>query len=280
MFSLTKAMHKYLPAPFALLLFLSCQNIGSKPRQQNVMSAADYTKPDSLSSATNAFASENSIAPELLEGKTMLTGTYRLWEDADDPTLLIDTTWLEIFAKGEDVDIKPLSFLIENGFDDCAGVNTKSIKTENKTILFIQPGRLKAGIKSAVSISKELLWPGVNTTFKCHGVEYTLAGKGTINGSETYTDDADQTYAFHSVSNYSLQLTGPQGNIFTLVDEESFNDTFIELLFVGDLDGDNLPDFIISAPRHYEEERTLLILSTDISNGRVKAYEAARQFDC
>ena len=144
----------------------------------------------------------------------------------------------------------------------------------------MQPGKLKTGVKSAVNVSKELLWPGVKTKFTCHGVDYTLTGKGTINGTETYIDDTEQAYTFHNVGNYSLQLIDAQGKILTLVDEESFNDTFIKLLFVGDLDGDNFPDFIISAPRHYEEERTLLILSTDFSNGRVKAYEAARQFDC
>ncbi|TDS17741.1 integrin alpha [Sphingobacterium paludis] len=272
-------MHNYFLAVFASLLFLSCQNIGSKPRQQNVISAEQL--PDTIASDAAANHSvPSSVAPELVEGMTMLSGTYRIWEETDDPTAMVDSNWLEIFTLGSAVQVQPLSYHIITGFDDCAGVNTKTINTTNKSLVFVKPGKIKTGVKNQVDRSKALLWPGVKTSFSFQGANYSLEGTGTINGSETFTDDTKQTYTFHNVTNYALQLIDQQGNAVTLVSEESFNDTFIELLFVGDLDGDHLPDFIISAPRHYEEERTLLILSTERENGKVKAFEAARQFDC
>ncbi|MFC6096774.1 hypothetical protein ACFPVY_08955 [Flavobacterium qiangtangense] len=64
--------------------------------------------------------------------------------------------------------------------------------------------------------------------------------------------------------------------------EESFNDTFVELLFAGDIDNDGKLDFIFGANRNYEEERVILFLSSKAEKENVvkKVSEIAIQFDC
>lgn len=64
--------------------------------------------------------------------------------------------------------------------------------------------------------------------------------------------------------------------------EDAFNDTFVELLFVGDIDRDGKLDFIFGANKNYEEERVILFLSSKAENGNLvkKVSEIAIQFDC
>lgn len=66
------------------------------------------------------------------------------------------------------------------------------------------------------------------------------------------------------------------------MEQESFNDTFVEILFIGDIDRDGKPDFIFGTNRNYEEERVFLYLSSEAIEGKQikKVSEIAVQFDC
>ena len=66
------------------------------------------------------------------------------------------------------------------------------------------------------------------------------------------------------------------------LEETSFNDTFVQLLFVGDIDADGKLDFIFNASRDYEEERVVLYLSSYAKDNEIikKVGDIAIQHDC
>ena len=84
------------------------------------------------------------------------------------------------------------------------------------------------------------------------------------------------------VEDYKLYISAENGPETLLMEQNSFNDTFVELLFIGDLDRDGKPDFVFSANRDYEEDRVVLYLSSRAKAGKAgeKVSEIAVQFDC
>ena len=94
--------------------------------------------------------------------------------------------------------------------------------------------------------------------------------------------DEDGEKVFKNVENYKLYLTAGNNAEKLLLAESSFQDTFVRLLFAGDIDGDGKLDFVFSASRNYEEERAILFLSSKARNeeGVKKVSEIAVQFDC
>ena len=92
--------------------------------------------------------------------------------------------------------------------------------------------------------------------------------------------NALQTY--QNVKDYKLYISADAGPESLFLQQESFNDTFVELLFIGDIDRDGKPDFIFGANRDYEEERVILYLSSKAEKGKIikNVSEIAVQFDC
>lgn len=117
-------------------------------------------------------------------------------------------------------------------------------------------------------------------TYIFNNVTYALRAEGKILSSEVHVD-GDKQEVFKEVENYKLYLTvGNKEQL--LLTEKSFNDTFVILLFAGDIDGDGKLDFIFEANRHYEEERVVLFLSSKAKSGEAvkKVSEIAIGFDC
>lgn len=54
-----------------------------------------------------------------------------------------------------------------------------------------------------------------------------------------------------------------------LYQQADYVDTITEIEFIGDLDGDNQPDFIISSPSFYEESRYIIFLSRDYNWNKI-----------
>ncbi|MFD2966127.1 hypothetical protein [Sphingobacterium bambusae] len=279
-------MHTIYSLLAACVVLSSCQNIGSKPRQQLVTVAEDSLEnrddtDSTLVAAPPAEEQANAVtAMDFIEGKSYLTGTYRLWEPRDDPDSLLLGDWLDVYQQGNNLHLAPLQYTTSTGFDECAGIKTKAVETKNKSLLLLRHADLKSGSYPAIALANDKIWPNEKQDFTCGGSRYSLVGKGDIQESFTVSEDNGKESIFHVVANYSLTLTDAAGRAFTLVAEESFQDTFIKVLFVGDLDGDNRPDFIISVPRGYEEERVLWIPSREMTEQGIKVYEASRQFDC
>jgi len=111
---------------------------------------------------------------------------------------------------------------------------------------------------------------------------YTLTAEGEIKSTETRSDDSGESEVWHNVENYKLYLKTANTEEQLIIAENNFNDTFVVLIFAGDIDRDGKLDFIFEANRDYEETRMLLFLSSDAGEHKTirKAAEIAIQHDC
>ena len=145
--------------------------------------------------------------------------------------------------------------------DEKEGQNTGwEVKTSNSDTSFLLisgvEGLSKRKIVPATIRKKEIL-PGESTTFSYNGITYTLYATGN-----KHNESKDSN--FYLVSNYRLfikaTINGTERNQM-LVSSRVCDDTMIEILFAGDIDGDNIPDLIINTSYHYNAIVPTLYLS-------------------
>lgn len=225
------------------------------------------------------------IEPEIEEQITkndfdiLLPTRYRDWEErnpADDLT----EKWIDLYEKDGKYFLGKADYKIERGFDECSGDSTKTIQPKNKALILLENDNLKLGEIQAVKFVKNKIWPTEKMSFRFNDVDYSLRAEGKVLSSErVHTDHGIEI--FQNVEDYRIYISANNGPEHLFLNQKSFNDTFVELLFIGDIDRDGKPDFIFGANRDYEEERVLLYLSSD-QEGKIikKVSEIAVQFDC
>lgn len=268
-------MKKNIFAIILLSVLFSCKDNNEKKAVNKSVIAKD----------TVAKTAENETAVEKEEFKKdfsiLLPRTYRTYNDVNEAVSL-NEKWVELYEENGQYYLEKAKFKIENGYDECVGDSTKSILPVNKTLIFIDYPELKTGKIKSLKIDVNKIWPKEKLSFTFNNQKYTLRGEGKVLSEEQVSADDDKTEVYKKVEDYKLYLTVGNMPEKLLLTESSFNDTFVELLFAGDIDGDGKLDFVFGANRDYEEERVILFLSSkaESGNGVKKVSEIAVQFDC
>lgn len=261
-----------------LFVFLSCK----KEERKVVQSVPDSTKTDTVQMVRLEKESEpfDPIQQEKHLFKSLLPSTYRTWEN-ENPVSDLNSNWTEIYKKDQLYFSDKTKFKLENGYDACSGDSTKTIITPRKTLILMDFQALVNGKIKSVPIHKDKIWPGEKISFNFNGINYQLRAEGDVLQSENvYSDDGETILKV--VENYRLFISSDEKPEQLFLEESSFNDTFVELKLIGDIDGDSKPDFIFQANRHYEEERVVVFLSSQAHGKEIikKISEDSRQFDC
>ncbi|MCC9073411.1 hypothetical protein LNQ49_17690 [Flavobacterium sp. F-65] len=211
----------------------------------------------------------------------LLPRSYRSY-GAENPAASLTEKWIDLYEQNGEYYLGKADFKTEKGFDECSGDSLISIISKNRTIIFMDYPGLKFGKIKSLKIEKNKVWPKEKATYLFNNVSYTLRAEGKVLSSSMVHTDDDKQEVFKEVENYKLYLTTGNTKEQLLLTEESFNDTFVVLLFAGDIDGDGKLDFVFGANRHYEEERVILFLSSKAKNGEAvkKVSEVAIGFDC
>ncbi len=116
---------------------------------------------------------------------------------------------------------------------------------------------LKAAKVPALELNETRLPIGKTLTFELNGKTQKLVATGTFR-------EGKESDNFNDMMSYRLMLFGEKNeNELTdmLVAHDSFDDTAIELLFVGDIDGDGLLDYLVETSRKYSYSAPALYLS-------------------
>ena len=234
-----------------------------------------------VSEENEVISIENKIQEkEENDFEILLPSRYRDWENANAADVL-NQSWIELYEKNGKYFLGQADYKITRGFDECSGDSTKTIETKKKTLILLQENQLKLGEIETVKVVKNKIWPSEKMTFSFNDVDYTLRAEGNVLSSENVSTD-DGTEVYKNVEKYRLFTSAAKGPEHLFLKQESFNDTFVEILFIGDIDRDGKPDFIFGANRDYEEERVVLYLSSEAGEGKIikKVAEIAVQFDC
>lgn len=245
------------------------------------------TEDNSTSKPEQTIKIVQKIQPESLKQqedknlfKILVPGSYRYWNGENDAKSL-NKKWISLHKSNNKFFLDRAEYEVSAGYDECIGDSTIVVQSKLSTLLFLENSKLKLGEIKSVQFNKNKIWPGETFNFKFNGEAYTLRAEGTVLTSQTVlTDEGEEI--FKDVENYRLYLSDKNGNEQLFLRETSFNDTFVELEFIGDLDRDDKPDFIFRASRDYEEERLLLYLSGNSAKNELikKVSEISRQFDC
>lgn len=144
----------------------------------------------------------------------------------------------------EKTGIKILSDIKTNNFVQLiAGVNL----TEQKNVAFVE-------------LTQNEIYPedDFKFTFKEKTFRMFATGKTIIDKS-----------GVRSVSKYRLYLENETGIIQLLAAATSFDEKMLSINFIGDIDGDNLPDFILDTSNHYNRTSATLYLSSNAEKGKM-----------
>lgn len=195
---------------------------------------------------------------------------------------LAQKNWYSLTKNKQIYNLKKAKVSISKGYDQCAGVETRIINNDNSEnlIAFINSDYITNELKiNKVIDSTLVLLPSQYYNFKRKNTPYTLTAS-----SKTKLIKYKENQNFDEVKDYQLSLINNlTKKRIILYQQADYVDTITEIEFIGDLDGDNQPDFIISSPSFYEESRYIIFLSRDYNwNKIIQQYSAIfyNQFDC
>ena len=262
-----------------LLLIVSCRDKKEEVKLQNAIKI----EVENANKDTTTIVQNES--QDIVEFKNvfniLLPATYRISND-DNPAKELTNDWFDLFEKDGKYYIEKATYTISKGNDECSGLDTRTIETNRKTILLIEDSKLKTGEIDSLPIVKKYIWPKQKQEFTFNNQTYTLRGEGTMEGNPKITNETSDDDLWGKIKTYKLYLTTTGFSEVLILSQDEFQDTFVELKFVGDIDRDGKLDFIFGANRNYEETRIILFLSSEAEENKVikKVSEISIQFDC
>ena len=244
----------------SLFVFVSC-------KKTNVKNAVDISAIDTLQSNLVEVNEETIMENDTTLFDMLMITSYRIYE-GQNPLAKLDNNWLDLYKQNGEFYIKKVDYSIENGYDECSGDSLKIINSSRKSLFFMDYKDVREG-KLNKALFKEIdLQVGVKTKVSFNNTNYELKVEGIQDSSNS--------------KNYKIILIDENKNEEVIAFEESMTDTYYKLIFAGDIDKDGKLDLIFEAPRHYEEKRIIILLSSKASPGKKlrKASDISESFDC
>ena len=194
-----------------------------------------------------------------LEMKILTTGTFHeeeVWEGAEREN------WTGLFKGKSGYYLAPTTIQTEKVVDpvvdedesEKTGWQVRTSVTDSAILLMETRPSLRERNVYAMKLASDVLYPGDSLPFLWGGKTYELFATGVRK------QEMNETI----VENYNLYLStviNDKRKTQLLVAEPHFEDNMIRVLFVGDIDGDKLPDLIIDTSPHYNMQRPTLYLS-------------------
>lgn len=288
---MNKILYKAL-CPTLLLSFLLMMGCGlASKNEQNLQDENKTTSLDSLSNNnTSDIIPDSIILPEVYdEGiEIQLPGLFRRNEPSDFEDL-VHGSWYELFYDSKVDEFYLIEGLarVTKEMDDCLGDSSTYIssKHEVEPMLFIKGLDEPLFKINSLVLKQHMIWPGQSLTFTFNNQNYALEAEGHVQSDEPVHNNDNSFDKWQNIINYRLNLTSnAYGNVKKqlLVAIPSFNNTFVQVLFIGDIDNDGKPDFVFDISRDYEEKAVILMLSSRAKGNEIVRCvgESSYQFDC
>jgi len=249
---------------FGTLLFLSCNN---RNEGDNAQDSTVFELPESVTDSSTVDVKTMELT-QVVEDVILFPATYRILNSTELKDKLASTKWKEIHKKDGVYQIADALYSLSKiNEDPCSGYPAQQLESNNNALLLFAIPKIQDGKLDTVAFTDSMIKPNSPFSFTFKDQQYKLQAYGI----EFYGDNGSNPKGDYSLKLFSDKY--PEG--FTLIQQSEYNDTSTELVMIADFDKDGLPDFIFSSPRDYEEERYLIILSSDNTT-----YLGDRQFDC
>lgn len=211
----------------------------------------------------------------------VLPAGYRGTEPADFE-LMLSEEWYDFYQDSitKQYFLERADLEIGKYYDGCLDDSTTYIGSRRNSLILIKGITPQNGVIPSFAPKKHRVWPEETYSFPFNGETYIFRGEGIMEHTEMiHTDEGIEKWG--EALNYKLYLSDA-GNEQLIVAITSFNDTFVEILWIGDLDADGKPDFILDTSRDYEEKTVLLFLSSKAGEGEIvkAAAYSSYLFDC
>lgn len=172
--------------------------------------------------------------------------------------------WWALMLKNNTYTLKPTDVIFEKVHDEI--VDEQSEKTGVKVSMHdAGAATLLAGFNMKesnripfVELTKTEIYPGEELKFELCNKHYRVFAKGN-----TIIEDG----GYKRVENYKLYLEDQAGIVQLLVATPTFDESMIAINFIGDIDQDQYPDFIIDTSNHYNRSSNTLYLSSFATKG-------------
>ncbi len=265
----------------SLIICLSCQyftdNRKTIRQNININSTPDTDKIDS-----KLVDSIPMLCEKKSDIKILIPAFYR-GAKIDEYNAMYSENWFD-FYHNKKYYLKSAEINIESSYDECSGDSSLHIFSKRASILLIKGLSPKNNRIETIKLDKERVWVGDILKFKFNSRTYILEGKGvTVKHGRAYMDKSDKPKRWDIVEDYKLYLSLEDSSTQQLlISMEKFNDTFVKILWIGDLDEDNMPDFIFDTSPNYEYNRLELFLSSAAKDGELVKLVAVSGygFDC
>ncbi|MBB1138814.1 hypothetical protein [Myroides sp. WP-1] len=176
----------------------------------------------------------------------------------------INSKWLALFESNGQFQVRKAKYELQVEMNECTEsevIGAISTEEEGPILFFSDTKDILKGKKETLTIKEVPLWPEAPQEYVFKGKTYVLRAEGKQMDSYLYTDDSEQEKTFKLFQDYKLYLSIDGGEEQLVLDIPHFNDTFVQLLFVGDLDNDGLLDFVFDTSAEYEQKSVELYLS-------------------
>jgi hypothetical protein len=206
------------------------------------------------------------------------TGSWAVPPKRFEPVL--SEPWYELIYNSisERYELKKAELHLERDYNDCSGDSTVHVVSGRKALMFIGGLAPEREEVPAVALTMRRVWPGEELAFTFGDKAYKLRGEGVVSGTAMiYTDNGQERW--DKVENYKLYLSENGGSEQLVAAILSFNDQFVTIRWIGDMDGDRKPDLLLDVSRHYEEEVVVLYLSSKAADGELVGAAALSYYD-
>ncbi|RTQ48853.1 hypothetical protein EJV47_14745 [Hymenobacter gummosus] len=242
------------------LLAVACEQ---PTRQQPAADpAAAAVATAATAAALPALVPDTIQLPDGAHGQwsVLQTGTFHHEEVPEDAE---KQAWLGLFRGPQGYYVAPAPLRVKRAYDAIVDEDGEQTgwevavpgNADHCVLLLATQGAVPAGRTDTAAVKPQLLLPGKLLRFAFRGASYTLAATGAWAAGDT---------SAYAVQNYKLYLAADAapGKRQLLAATPHFDDAMMQLVWIGDLDHDQRPDFILDTASHYNSSSPSVYLSS------------------
>lgn len=204
----------------------------------------------------------NPIDEAVLEGYIIKPGHYHKNEIPDKITT---QNWLGLFKEESKYTIETTSINITNIHDTVLDLENKKtgkkiVANNTKECYLLMNNLSQISEREITPILTEsiTIHPEKPYTFQMNNTSYTLSST-----ADEY-DPLNLNINYFKAKGYKLYLKSLKNETKQLLlAQNEFHNQMIQILFIGDLDGDNIPDVLIDSSNHFNKTTPTLYLSKE-----------------